>query len=303
MSTTITLHGYVLEAMLYFAADPRNSIVHSVLADVLCEVTPEPVRLVATDTHVLGVLHLTAMSGYGLDIACDEPTALVLPVREFATLLKDRRYPTITLTIEGLQVTVRNSSGITAIVQGRPAEEYPTYSRVIPTDSARPLAGYAVDAGLMSKIAAFCKGLKIEPQIALGFTHQYGPMRFRIRHLSSFLGVLMPMGIELTADLPDWYPVPVEEPRVIHLQSIDGQATLTGIDDHGGVWTSFTVDPLAGQEPGTCAICGEAMLTGWQCLEGGEEVCNAHVTVPVTDVSNAPVVFSTDAEAIKAIPA
>lgn len=285
MSVSFSLHGTVLEAMLNFSTDPRSIVTHSVLADVLCEVTPSSVRLVATDTHVLGMLHLTAMSGYGLDIACDEPASLVIPVRECLTLLKDRRYPAITVTIEGLQVIVRNSSGMTATLQGQPADEYPCYPRVIPTAPPQPLTGFAVDVGLLSKLMAFCKTLKIEPQIALSFTRVHGPLRIRLRNLSSFLGVVMPMAIDTTADLPDWYPVPVEEPRTIHLQSIEGEATRTGIDDQGCAWAQFSVDPLAEQEPGVCAICGEVITHGWQSLDGGEEVCNAHVTIPVQEIA------------------
>lgn len=63
------------------------------------------------------------------------------------------------------------------------------------------------------------------------------------------------------------------------------QITLTskygepGIDQHGNMWTEFIVDAFAEQLPGECAECGAELESGWMCLDGGDEVCDSHVTL------------------------
>lgn len=52
-----------------------------------------------------------------------------------------------------------------------------------------------------------------------------------------------------------------------------------GIDQYGCMWTPFEVDYFAMQEDGTCVICGETLSSGWLCLDGGDEVCDKHVTI------------------------
>lgn len=51
----------------------------------------------------------------------------------------------------------------------------------------------------------------------------------------------------------------------------------SGKDEHGCIWTAFEVDTFADQFPGECSICGAEIMEGFQCLDGGEEVCHAHV--------------------------
>ena len=209
MPTTFTLNGAVLDAMLSFTAEPNS--IHSVLTGVLAEITPDSLRLVATQTHVLGVMHLTAMNGYGLDLQCAEPLQIVLPVAEMKPLLKDRRYPAVTVSIDGLQVTVRNSAGITTTIQGRPGDEFPTYLRVLPEGDPQPLPGLALDLGLLARFTAFARTLREEPKLTMSFHSVQGPIGVRLKTLSSFYGVIMPLQLECSAAVPNWLRPPVEE--------------------------------------------------------------------------------------------
>lgn len=69
----------------------------------------------------------------------------------------------------------------------------------------------------------------------------------------------------------------------IVLHNIQGFAVKSGVDQHGLAWTQFTVDTFVEQEPGECSICGVELWSGWQCLDGGEEVCDEHVDWSVDD--------------------
>ena len=61
------------------------------------------------------------------------------------------------------------------------------------------------------------------------------------------------------------------------LHDVEGIARKTGVDRHGATWVEFEVDYLAEEQPGTCAICGAEIESGWMCLDGGEEICDDHV--------------------------
>jgi len=65
--------------------------------------------------------------------------------------------------------------------------------------------------------------------------------------------------------------------EVIKLRDKSGIARHTGVDEHGNIWTEFEVDFFAEQSAGECSICGAELLHGWQCMDGGEEVCDVHI--------------------------
>lgn len=65
----------------------------------------------------------------------------------------------------------------------------------------------------------------------------------------------------------------------IILHNIEGFVRKSGTDELGNQWIEFEVDYLAEQEPGECSICGAELESGWLCLDGGEEVCDEHVTL------------------------
>jgi hypothetical protein len=66
--------------------------------------------------------------------------------------------------------------------------------------------------------------------------------------------------------------------KQIQLHDVDGTARLSGEDKDGCMWTQFEVDYFAEQEAGECSICGKEIESGWMCLDGGDEVCDEHVT-------------------------
>jgi hypothetical protein len=280
MTTTFTIDARCLEAMLAFTSTNRTFNAHAVLWDVLVEVSPEAVRLVSTDTHVLGLLHLTPLLGHGLDINCSEPTSLVLPVEQFKPVLKDRKLP-VTVTLDGEQVTITAASGLSLTLPGRPAEEFPQYARVLSLDSPiTPTTRTAYDGTLLAKFASFAKTMGVPPNLDLAFHGIISPASVRIGNLTGFYGVLMPRQLAFEEAIPAWLlPPAAEAPRIIRLHNLDGVDMHTGTDKHGCIWSQFLVDALAEQEPGTCAICGAILHSGWHCLDGGDEVCNAHVQI------------------------
>jgi hypothetical protein len=64
----------------------------------------------------------------------------------------------------------------------------------------------------------------------------------------------------------------------IQLHDVQGITCLSGVDEYGKMWTQFIVDFFAEQDEGTCFICGASLSIGWLCLDGGEEVCDKHVS-------------------------
>lgn len=66
--------------------------------------------------------------------------------------------------------------------------------------------------------------------------------------------------------------------ETIKLHNIEGFAIRSGTDSDGNHWIEFEVDYFAEQNSGTCSICGEELEYGWMCLDGGEEVCDDHIS-------------------------
>lgn len=292
MTTIFTIDGYVLEAMLAFTTNNRGFTGHAILLDVLVEVTPESVRLVATDTHVLGLLHLTPILGYHLDIHCDGPVSLVLPIEQFRPVLKDRKLP-VTVTLENEQVTITSMSGLSLTLPGRPATEFPCYERVLALDTPiTPTTRTAYDIALLTKFAAFAKTMGQPPHLDLAFHGVLSPASVRIAGLSGFYGIIMPRQLTYEEPIPAWLlpseSPAVENPRIIHLHDLDGVDTFTGTDADGQVWTQFIVDELVDQTPGICAICGAELQRGWTNLDnGGEEVCDSHIVFAESEEEDA----------------
>lgn len=292
MPTTFTIDGSVLEAMLAFASTNHSFTSQTILLEVLVEVTPDSVRLVATDTYVLGLLHLTPILGYSLDIQCTEPVSLVLPIEQFKPVLKNRKLP-VTVTLEGEQVTITSASGLSLSLPGRPATEFPCYARVLTLDNPiTPIARTAYDVALLAKFAAFAKTMGQLPYLDLAFHGVLSPASVRIVGLSGFYGIVMPRQLTYEEPIPAWLLPPespaIEEPRIICLHNLDGVDTFTGTDDDGQVWTQFVVDALAEQAPGICVICGAELQNGWTNLDnGGEEVCDRHIVFTASEDEDA----------------
>ena len=77
------------------------------------------------------------------------------------------------------------------------------------------------------------------------------------------------------------------------LHDVQGFARKSGTDRAGLAWTEFEIDAFAtdceceGDECDfdtcprlsfECGICGERNGSGWMLLDGGDEVCEKHVT-------------------------
>ncbi len=63
--------------------------------------------------------------------------------------------------------------------------------------------------------------------------------------------------------------------KTINIHAEYGKA---GKDQYGNYWTEFEVDFFAEQLPGECKECGTEIESGWMCLDGGDEVCDSHVS-------------------------
>lgn len=74
----------------------------------------------------------------------------------------------------------------------------------------------------------------------------------------------------------------VKDDKVL-LHNVEGISRLSGTDQNGCQWVQFEVDHLAEQEDGECSICDKTIGSGWTCLDGGEEVCDDHVTFAQED--------------------
>ena len=281
MSTIFTIDGNVLEAMLAFTSSNRGFNAHAVLLDVLVEVRPGSVRLVSTDTHVLGLLHLTPIHGYHLDIQCEEPASLVLPIEQFKPVLKDRKAP-VTVTLDADQVTITATSGLALTLPGTPVTEFPCYERVLALDTpVTPTARTAFDLALLAKFTAFARTMGQLPYLDFAFHGPLSPASIRIAGLCGFYGIIMPRQMSYEEPITSWLAPPPseEELRVIRLHDVYGIARLSGTDGDGCTWTQFEVDAFAEQESGTCSICGTEISSGWLCGDGGEEVCDEHVEI------------------------
>ena len=65
---------------------------------------------------------------------------------------------------------------------------------------------------------------------------------------------------------------------MIKLSDIQGISRLSGTDEHGNSWVQFEVDYTAEQTDGECVECDATISSGWLCLDGGDEVCDLHVS-------------------------
>ena len=64
----------------------------------------------------------------------------------------------------------------------------------------------------------------------------------------------------------------------ITLHDITGFSVKFGVDNDNNTWQQFEVDYFAEQQDGECSICGAVLGAGWLCLDGGDEVCNHHIS-------------------------
>ena len=210
MPTTFSIHGYVLEAMLHFAAVPRGVATASVLSDVLVGLTRDSLRLVATNSQVVGILHLSAMNAYGVEIQCREPCGIVIPVQELKPITRDKRYPHLQLTIDGFTITAKNSAGVIAKVLGRAPDEFPAYRPLIPEGLSAPINGLSVDAVQLERVVSFAKALRQEAHLMLGFHGDGYPFTVRIKNISAFYGMLVPAKLDQPVAAPPWWAQQIE---------------------------------------------------------------------------------------------
>ena len=210
MPTTFSIHGPVLEAMLHFTADPRGAASASITTDVLIEMTEASLRFVATNAQMLGILHLTAMNGYGMTITCETPQRIVVPVQALTPILRDHRYPHIQVTVDGLSITVSNASGTRTTVTGRTPDTFPVYQHFLPQGPAQPVTGLSFDTTLLGRFTAFAKALRLEPTLSVGF---YGHDRLcsvRLPQCSAFYGAFIPSPQEHADAVPTWLTQPTD---------------------------------------------------------------------------------------------
>lgn len=214
MIATFTINNYVLTAMADFAStDTWHREHRPTLSEVLIELTPESLRLVATDTHVLAALHLTAADGHGVDLSCVAPIAVTLPMSTLKPLLRERKRPAVTVTIdtESMTATVANAVGMQATVACREGEAYVAYHNVIPTTKAQPREYAAVDVTLLAKFGSLAKALGVSPYVQVEFREHGGPIAVTVQSLPCCYGLLMPVSTHEWLGLPTWLQSPVDE--------------------------------------------------------------------------------------------
>ena len=69
--------------------------------------------------------------------------------------------------------------------------------------------------------------------------------------------------------------------HTIELAYISGIDKLMWLDAQGNHWIQFEVDYFAEQTDGVCTMCSATLSSGWLCLDGGDEICDRHVTLEV----------------------
>jgi len=65
--------------------------------------------------------------------------------------------------------------------------------------------------------------------------------------------------------------------QTVVLRNIEGEKKLSGTDSYNNKWVEFEVDYGALQTTDYCVICGAEIESGWECLDGGEVICDEHV--------------------------
>jgi hypothetical protein len=149
----------------------------------------------------------------------------------------------------------------------------------------------AFDLELLDRFSTFAKRIGYGPYLEMGFHRSNGPTSVRVQGLSSFYGICMPRQLVFDEAMPRWVQSQVPDRQVptdeVFLSQIQGEAHLSGVDQHDRTWVQFEVDPLAEQAPGACSICGVKISAGWQCGDGGDEVCGDHVRF-TEDMPNLP---------------
>ncbi|MHB9026428.1 MAG: hypothetical protein ACYC7E_20005 [Armatimonadota bacterium] len=201
MRTTFTLESMVLKSMQHFAFVDREGDTSNALNDVLCEATPESVRLVSSSTDVVAMLHLTPADGYGLTINCDKPGQVILPLCDMQSILETESL--ITLSLDDLEVTV-SADDMQLTLPVRPGIDYPAYPGIIP-DRLRP--GYprsAIDGEIIGKFNAFARSMGLAPYLDLNYHSTADLISVQIADLPAFYGLMKPRPLAYTKAWPDW---------------------------------------------------------------------------------------------------
>lgn len=204
--TVFTLNNRALLAAAVCAAtDDWHRRYRPALTEVLCEVGPDGLRLVATDTHVLGALHLRP-GDCGLELgALDGPRTFTLPVATAGHLLRIRRRPAVTVRAhDDLTVTVSNSDGTYTTLPCRAAGDFPAYRQVIPSGPCDPRDRASLDAALLARFAEVAKALGVAGYLELEFRAPQGPVGVRLRELPGFYGLIMPLEAREPLGVPAW---------------------------------------------------------------------------------------------------
>lgn len=207
MIAKFTIDNYVLTALADFVSTESWHLEHRpALTELLVEITSESLRLVATDTHALAMLHLTPADGHGVALDCLEPLAVTLPVSALKPLLRERKRPVVTVTIdtESMTATLANTAGMHATVACREGTEYVSYRNVIPTTSTQSRECSAIDASLLAKFGNLAKALGVAPYLQLEYREPLGPIAVTVQQLACFFGLVMPVSLQNQWGLPAW---------------------------------------------------------------------------------------------------
>lgn len=202
--TTCTLNNYVLTALADFCAG--DGAVRPVLKEVLVEVTPEYLRLVATDTYAMVVMHLPSGEEHGVTVECEAPLAVTVPVGALKALLKERKRPQIRIAIdpEALTATVSNAAGMQTTVPCRAGEEFVPYRVVLPREAAAAREAITLDADFLARFGRLARALGVKPQVTLELHEGHGPVAVHLRQVEYCYGLIMPVIDQSALGVPAW---------------------------------------------------------------------------------------------------
>lgn len=202
--TICTLNNYLLTALADFCAG--EGAVRPVLKEVMLEIMPEAVRLVATDTYAMVVMHLPSGEGHGVTVECEEPLAVTVPVCALKGLLKERKRPQTRIAIDPdtLTATVSNAAGMQTTVPCRAGEEFVPYRAVLPKSDAYAREAITLDADFLARFGRLARALGVKPQVTLELHEGHGPVAVHLRHVDYCYGLIMPVIAQRTLGVPAW---------------------------------------------------------------------------------------------------
>jgi hypothetical protein len=88
---------------------------------------------------------------------------------------------------------------------------------------------------------------------------------------------------ELIGSAQDNYHAEMSAEREVNLQDYSEDDPPIYTDKNGGTWMQFYKEPTFVNGPRVCAFCRCDINAGWHGVESGEDVCNGHITLPITE--------------------